>query len=140
MAHEPLTKEEYAIAESNGISRSTAYRRYEVRYWSKHDAITKPIGTVLKRRQILKKEHYAIAKANGISVQTAYNRREYLKWPIEKCITEPLPEKVKWNDWKEIATKAGIGYGAFRKRIKKGMTPMQAATMPNQKKKKSQCG
>lgn len=142
MAYEPLTKEDYAIAASNGISRATAYRRYENDFWPKEEAITKkPKGRRERSVTGLTTEHYEIAAKNGISAQSLYNRRENLKWPIEKCITWPVQEKVNWNDWKELAAKSGIGYGGFWKRIKKGMTPMEAATMPNKKKNKSlQCG
>jgi hypothetical protein len=139
MVYEPLRKVDYEIAAKNGISKEAAYRRYEFRHWSKQDAITLPLGT--RRNEVLSKEDYEIAKENGISPQTAYHRRKVLKWPIEKCITEPIPEKVKWSDWEELATKAGIGYAAFRKRIKKGMAPEQAATTPNKKKNINlQCG
>ena len=37
-----LTKEHYAIAEKNGISRQLVYRRYNFLFWSLEDAITKP--------------------------------------------------------------------------------------------------
>jgi hypothetical protein len=144
LAYEPLTKEDYAIAASNGISRTTAYRRYEDLYWSKEETITKKPkprkqanGIIPKKEIVLTKEEYAIALENGISPQTAYSRRERLKWPVEKCITEPVQESVKWEDWKEVAEKAGITYMGFWKRIKKGMKPDQAATMPN--KRKSLC-
>ena len=142
MAYEPLTKEDLAIAASNGISRATAYRRYENDFWSKELAITKKPKARRPREETgLTKEHYEIAAKNGISAQALYNRRENLKWPIEKCITWPVQNKVNWNEWRDIAEKSGISYAGFWKRVKKGMTPEQAATMPNKRKNKSlQCG
>lgn len=141
MTYEPLTKEDYAIAARNGISRTTAYRRYEDLYWTKEEAITakpKPRkqanGRIPKKETVLTKEEYAIALENGISPQTAYSRRERLKWSVEKCITEPVQESVNWKDWKEIAEKEGITYIRFWRRLKKGMEPMEAATMPTNKK------
>lgn len=132
MVYEPLTKEDYAIAASNGISKAVAFRRYEGLHWSKEEAVTLPVGT--RRKVVLTKEDYATAKENGISAQTAYHRRKVLKWPVEKCITEPVTDQLEWEVWKEAATKAGISYAGFWKRRKKGMTPEQAATTPNKKK------
>lgn len=131
MAYEPLTAEDYAIAASNGISRATAYRRYEDDFWPKELAITKSTKKRTPRSESgLTNEHYEIAAKNGISAQAVYNRRKNLKWDIEKCITWPVQNKVNWNEWREIAEKTGISYAGFWKRIKKGMEPMEAATKP----------
>ena len=46
-----LTKEDYKTAEKNGISRQTAYQRYEMMYWDKEAAITKKVHK--KRRKPL---------------------------------------------------------------------------------------
>jgi hypothetical protein len=106
--------------------------RFEIRFWSKEESITIPVGT--RRHEVISKKDYEIAKANGISPQTAYHRRKVLKWPVEKCVTEPVTDQLEWEVWKEAAAIAGISYAGFWKRRKKGMTPEQAATTPNKKR------
>jgi hypothetical protein len=77
-------------------------------------------------------EDIDIAKANGIDYLNAYNRVHKLNWPVEKAITTPLKRKEDqlWPKYRELAAKHDIKHWCFFQRLKRGMSPEQAATMP----------
>jgi hypothetical protein len=65
-----ITKEQYEIARSNGITSQLAYQRYELLFWSIEDAIT-------KKPQKTDEDYLywrEIAKKNGISYVTYWRR------------------------------------------------------------------
>jgi hypothetical protein len=73
------------------------------------------------------------AESNGISYKNMYNRRA-LGWDKEKAITAPLdqhPRTALWHQYEDIAV---VSRNGFERRIKKGMTPYEAATKPPPKK------
>lgn len=80
----------------------------------------------------LTREHYRTAKKNGISPQLAYARFYNHGWSIEQTITQvPQPKgEGIYKPFKEQCEQNGITRNLFYKRIKKGMTPEEAATRP----------
>jgi hypothetical protein len=81
-------------------------------------------------------EHYLIAEQNGISKRNVYQRWYYYGYDIQRAITEPLKTCSNvWSEWKEVCKSNGISNDCFNMRIKKGMPPEEAATMPKQWKK-----
>ena len=80
------------------------------------------------------KEDIQIAESNGISYATMHSRRT-LGWDKEKAITAPVernPLTAKWHQYKDIAV---VPRNTFEKRVRKGMTPQEAATKPSKKPK-----
>lgn len=76
-------------------------------------------------------EQYKIAETNGISRNLAYQRYEHLFWSEEDAITKPVRRSDDdYIHWKDVAQANGISYVGFYKRVKRGMTPEQAATTP----------
>lgn len=79
----------------------------------------------------LSREEYQTAQKNGISRQLAYQRVEVEFWDVEDAITRPVRYKDPYYVyWLNRALKNGLSYGAFRQRIRKGMTFKDAAMKP----------
>lgn len=79
----------------------------------------------------LTEQDYKVAQANGISPRNAYQRVHYYQWDTQRAITEPLREYIgTWQEWKETCAKNGISNPCFNARLKKGMLPEEAATLP----------
>lgn len=79
-------------------------------------------------------EHLARAKENGIGYTHLHNRYHTLGWDLERAVTEPLRiQRSLYQDYKEICQAHNIRRDTFCRRVKKGMDPMEAATMPKRK-------
>jgi hypothetical protein len=69
-----------------------------------------------------------IAKSNGISYPLVNKRFYQLGWTKEKAITQTVRKKVLvWESYKDVSL---VSEYSFYDRIKKGMTPEQAALTP----------
>ncbi|QIW18551.1 hypothetical protein [Bacillus thuringiensis] len=76
-------------------------------------------------------DEYDRALENGIGRCTLNGRVRVSMWDKEKAITEPLTLKdSQWSKWKEVAKKHGISYQTYYQRVKRGLEPLDAATMP----------
>lgn len=80
-----LTKEEYAIAKSNGINRQTACSRRRDLKWSVEDAITKPVD----KTNYFTKEEVELMKRNRLKKSTV-NWRLQNGWERERALTEEV--------------------------------------------------
>jgi hypothetical protein len=133
-----ITPNEYAEAEKNGVDPFNLERRIHLLGWDKKKAIQTPLGKITNRKYWAK-----IAKQNGIKYQTFMNRVNNHGWDEGKAATTPVISKQKQVENmnrkkkrvipKEILSLAesnGIAYYTLRKRIKKGMDPVEAATQP----------
>lgn len=79
-----ITPEEYAIAELNGISRSTLEYRIKNLAWKKEEALNKP-----PRRQCAEKKKWQIVgEENGITRFT-FHQRILRGWDMEDAATTP---------------------------------------------------
>jgi hypothetical protein len=75
-------------------------------------------------------EQYLIANRNGISKKNVYQRVNEYGWSVEKAITQTLHNtKNKKTDrtLMLLAELNGVNYGTYKKRIKDGMDPHEAA-------------
>ena len=72
---------------------------------------------------------YATAETNGISYARAFQRHYVQGWPKERAITTP-PRRTYPKEVFELADKNGIQRKTLYQRVRRGMTPEQAATMP----------
>jgi hypothetical protein len=80
-------------------------------------------------------KYYIIAEANGISRANVQSRFWNYGWDMERVITEPLRKSDSvWLQWKETSLKNGISNECYCARVRKGMTPEEAATTPVQKR------
>lgn len=87
-----ITDEDYAVAESNGISKFTVDARVRTLYWEIEKAITqKP--RVLNR---IPKIVLDSLKKNNIS-KTTYNTRINIGWSVEDACTIPTGSKTGIN-------------------------------------------
>jgi hypothetical protein len=81
--------------------------------------------------KFLSEEHIATAKANGINYKNLFNRVYELDWEIDRAITEPVKKHSGlWQEYKEIAKSHGISGTLFHARVKRGLDPKEAATLP----------
>lgn len=81
----------------------------------------------------LQDEDYEIAEANGIPKANAYHRFYYSGWDKQRAITEPIHHTkhgTLWKDHKEQCESLGIKQRAFYRRVERGMTPEEAASLP----------
>jgi hypothetical protein len=78
----------------------------------------------------LTNDDYEIAAKNGISYNVAYARFYEYGWSKEDTITKPIIKPNMWPTHKELAYSNGIGQNTFHARVRKGMTPEEAATTP----------
>ena len=88
----------------------------------------------------LTEEHFQIAEKNGISRKNVRQRYWDYGWEIEKIISTPILKRdsSEWYHWKATCQQNGISSTLYCNRIKKGMTPEQAATTPVKKYKKGE--
>lgn len=118
-----ITPEEYNIAEKNGISKSTLYRRVYYYGWEKERAInTKPI--INKRCEWSK-----LAWKNGISHAAYYSRVNKLGWSRQKAATTPIQKRKYSLELIETAKQNGISYQRVRQRIRDGWNEHDASTI-----------
>ena len=123
-----LTDEDYKIAESNGINRDAAYKRFYNIGWSKEKAITIPLGAT--KKPPFTEEEYRIARNNGIKQSTVSNRYYALGWDKEKCITEPIKTIREEDLLVHVAMRNGIKSATYYSRLKNGWGKEEAATTP----------
>lgn len=134
-----ITPEEYIIAEKNGICRSTLEKRIHDLMWDKKRAITeKPYKSDRK----LNDKYLEIALNNGIDKETFASRVIKLGWDYEKAANTPVKDNLivlaesrekrrKYpKEHLELALKNGIKRRLFYTRIERGMTSLEAATIP----------
>lgn len=79
-------------------------------------------------------EQYLIANRNGISKKNVYQRVNGYGWSIEKAITKPLHNTKNKKTNRALMLLAelnGISYAAYKRRIKDGMDPHEAAVKCN---------
>ncbi|MBB3132169.1 hypothetical protein FHS19_006896 [Paenibacillus rhizosphaerae] len=132
-----LMPEDYALAESNGISKELLKQRFYKNGWNKAKATCQPV-----RRRTDRTKWLAIAEKNGIN-RGAFYERVRKGWVEEKAATEPLGKavakpgpKVKYPaDMIELAEKNGIGAERFRDRVRSGWSYKNAATKPLDQKR-----
>lgn len=133
----PLTEEHYKIAESNGISRKTAYGRYMSGIFDIEEAITKP--------PYKKRELSAEAIKNNIPRQI-YLRRLRDGWSEKDASTVPVgsrarKEKMFPKSVIELAKENGISYNVLWRRCNYwGFNMYDAATTPPRKYRKGKGG
>lgn len=84
-----LTDEDRAIAEANGIKRTTLLERIYSLGWSIEKAITTPPKN---RPFVIDEETAKLLKKNGIKEITFKNRVKRYGWSIEKARTTPTLE------------------------------------------------
>lgn len=70
-------------------------------------------------------EDYAIAESNGINKKLLYTRVYQLKWSMEQARTQ----KPRGKSYYQLALDNGIGLNRYYKRIEKGWSPLEAATI-----------
>jgi hypothetical protein len=135
-----ITPEEYEIAEQNGISNTTLNQRVRELGWEKERALTEPPRGQFKRYD---KDLLDIAKQNGIPYNTFYHRVNRDGFTPEDAATAPLMEtsevvkrarKARRRKYPlkyiNLAKENGISYGTFCKRVRRGWTLEDAATIP----------
>lgn len=133
-----ITPQEYEEAERNGVDPFNLERRIHLLGWEKEKAINTPLGAITDRSQWSE-----VAKSNGIKYNTFMNRVNNLKWSEERAATTPVISKSKQvenmnqkkkrvvpKDLMVLAESNGINYHTLRERLRKGMDPEKAATMP----------
>lgn len=125
---EPLTKDDIAIARSNGISYDNAYNRYYNLFWDKERAITEPV----KPKNGLWTKYRELAEANGVKAACFLNRVKMYGMTPEQAATTPTMTKAeiarmvskkrqyKAKITKEIRERAeanGISYARLGQRV-----------------------
>lgn len=71
---------------------------------------------------------YEIAAQNGISHKYAYHRFYIMCWERERAITTPITHKK--NLWSKYKTFSKVSEVTFYNRVREGMTPEEAASIP----------
>ena len=127
-----ITKEQYKIGLSNGISRSLLIKRVRKCGWDIEKAMTHPIipiGKRGKRSEIFTPKQFKKAKKNGLCRSTIYNRvlREGLT--PEEAVTKPI-KKVFTLEQLKKAEELGLAKRTLYTRVHKGMTPEEACSTP----------
>ena len=133
-----ITPEEYAIAESNGISKVNLEWRIRGGGWDKQRAITIPIRIYKDHSKTV-----ALAKEHGIGYRQLI-RRLRLGWDTHRAATAPITDYskkrefvLKMNELKrkypriaiELASQNGIKYDTFKHRLRRGWDLIDAATI-----------
>lgn len=75
-------------------------------------------------------DNYETAATNGIRAHLLNWRVRGGGWNIERATTTPPRSQNKYTRWLKIAKQNGICNQTFYGRVRKGMEPEQAATMP----------
>lgn len=84
-----------------------------------------------KRYGYITPEDYETAEANGISYTTLWKRVNDSGWDIDRAITTKVVKQKRLSDeLKERLHRNGITVGAYRTRIRRGMSVSEASTMP----------
>ncbi len=81
-------------------------------------------------------EEYEIAAKNGICKATLNYRIRYSGWNKETALTKRIRPKRNHEKWLPLIYKNGISRDTFYKRLKKGWTAYDAATIPIMGKEK----
>lgn len=131
-----ISKEQYAIARANGISKDTAYNRVYLYGWDVEDAITKPV----KKRNFI--DYPEGLEERGIS-KTTYYERIKRGWEPERAATESYQEASRKGlksaheknrkypkKYVKLAVKNGLTYEIFANRMRAGWKLEDAATKP----------
>lgn len=133
-----VTPDEYEIAKANGISYRMVNHRIRSLGWGKQKALTAP---AIMRDRHLNEDFVKIAKQNGISRETFAYRVAH-GWSEEDASTKTvanikehmsnLGKKTRKysKDLIELAERNGINIHTFYSRITRGLTELEAATMP----------
>ncbi|NTW72883.1 MAG: hypothetical protein HGA49_11675 [Eubacteriaceae bacterium] len=133
-----ITPEEYQHAKQNGISAHTLDRRIRSYAWPKEKAINTPP----QKRRKFDRVFAELAKQNGISRQTFRLRICVFGWDQERAATQPLQNRksnivllcekrrIFPKEILNLAIKNGIKRNTFYVRIRRGMSPEEAATKP----------
>jgi hypothetical protein len=79
----------------------------------------------------LSPEDFETAAKNGINYHNAYERFYKRGWSKERTITEPIRTKAysTYAKYKDVCV---VSRRAFENRLKRGMSPEEAATIPRQ--------
>jgi hypothetical protein len=79
----------------------------------------------------LTEEDYATAEKNGINRKIAYQRYYLQGWKVEKTITHPV-KKIRrlYPKYQRTCERNGVSVSTFYKRLREGMEPEAAATLP----------
>lgn len=75
-------------------------------------------------------EDFKTAEANGISYENAYARFYNYGWVKKDAITKPVLRRDLWINHKEECEKNGINRSTFLSRVRKGLPPEKAASLP----------
>ena len=90
-----LTKEQFAIARSNGIASKTLYHRYYKLNWDLEKALTVKPGTVKGgRKSSLTVEEREILKKNGVSINL-FTTRLYYGWTRSEALNTKKMKRGK---------------------------------------------
>lgn len=87
-------------------------------------------------KEHLTPEDYELARSHGVDYDNAYNRYYNLGWDKEKAITttlhtvKPGRKRGIWYEYKELAERNQVSYSTFHYRIREGMHPSRAASIP----------
>lgn len=139
---EYLTEEHYKIAESNGISRSTAYARVYVykKRWPIDKAITEPPKPTKdpemdKWIPIAKKNRVPIALFkdrvyHGWDYKRAATERRNNRQQVAKKVANRRKDRVFSTKQINLMKKNGIPYTTALGRYKRGWTKKDAITKP----------
>ena len=73
---------------------------------------------------------YDTALEKGITAHLLNYRVRAGGWNIERAVSTPPRVQGKYKHWLEVAKQNGICGPTFYGRVRKGMEPEQAATMP----------
>jgi len=132
-----ITPEEYALAESNGISSVVLEIRIRSLGWPKDRALTE---SPQKKHRIA--DWVELAESNGICYSTLRHRINRLGWEPERAATQPLQDRAqqarrahetsrKYDpDFVRAAESNGIPADIFRRRVRSGWTPERAYSTP----------
>lgn len=70
------------------------------------------------------------AAANGVNYRALYERVAKRGWSVEQAINTPVQRRRNLSEWISLAEKNGINRNTFYTRIRDGMDPERAATLP----------
>lgn len=130
-----ITPDDYLIAKSNGIGKSTLETRVHSLGWDIDTAISHPVG-VPRRKSRIPKELRALAESNGVPLSALRNRIYELNWDGHKAATVPVAKQNKnrsegYTKWLQVAKKNGISKNTYYFRVvKAGWSYKRAATEP----------
>lgn len=134
-----LTEEDYAVAEQNGVKRTTAYRRFYEYRWTKERTLHEPVN---QRQKYDYSQWKRECEKHGVTIDT-FRYRVKNGWDKERAATTPpmnpedrVTHVADYNrkypkEITDLAKKNGIKMGTFYNRVNiRKMTPIQAATEP----------